>query len=64
MIKAIIAGLLALQVLAQVSPPTWPEVFHQSFVESYVVSKLHTTGRFYYDIKRDLNRIDRQDGLN
>lgn len=64
MIKAVIVGLLAFQVLTQVTPPVWPEVFHQSYVESYNGSSLHTTGRIYYDAKRGLNRVDRQDGVN
>lgn len=64
MIKALIIGVLTLKVFAQVSPPVWPEVFHQSFVESYNGFPIHTAGRLYYDAKRDLHRIDRQDGVN
>lgn len=64
MIKVLIGALLIVQILGQVTPPVWPEVFHQSFVESYNSSRLHTTGRFYYDAKREAMRVDRQDGVH
>lgn len=49
MIRILIASLLAIQILSQVAPPTWPEAFHQVFVETYPNSKVHVSGRFYYD---------------
>ncbi len=52
MIKVLIGAVLIVQILGQVTPPVWPEVFHQSFVESYNSTHLRTTGRFYYDAKR------------
>lgn len=62
MIRILIAAVLVATTLSQVPPPVWPEVFHQSFVESYNASRFRTSGRFYFDSKRDMTRIDRVDG--
>ena len=62
MIRTIIFAVLVTAVLTQVTPPVWPEIFHQSFVENYNSTHLRTSGRFYFDSKRDMMRIDRLDG--
>ncbi len=62
MIRILIATLFVASVLSQVAPPVWPEVFHQSFVESYDNTRVRISGRFYFDSKRDMMRIDRLDG--
>ena len=62
MIRIFIAAVIFAGVMAQVTPPVWPEVFHESFVESYPNSTHRISGRFYYDAKRDMMRVDRSDG--
>lgn len=62
MIRIFIGAAVLTAALAQVSPPVWPEVFHQSFVESYPNSTHRVSGRFYFDSKRDMMRVDRTDG--
>jgi hypothetical protein len=47
-----IVGLLAALGTTQVTPPLWPEVFSQSFVESYQTTHMHVTGKVHYDSKR------------
>lgn len=63
MIRIFIAVVFLTTVLTQVSPPVWPEVFHQSFVESYNTTTHKISGRFYFDSKRDMMRVDRIDGM-
>lgn len=62
MIRILIVTVLATLVISQVSPPVWPETFHQNFVESYASTRMHVTGKVYYDSKRDTERVDRVDG--
>lgn len=64
MIRILIAAILVATVLTQVDPPVWPEVFHQSFVESYHTTHMRVSGRFYFDSKRDMMRVDRLDGVH
>ncbi len=35
MIRTVILAVVLTSALAQVTPPVWPEWFHQSFVETY-----------------------------
>lgn len=62
MIRIFIAAVVLTTALSQVPPPVLPEVFHQSFVESYPNSTHRISGRFYFDSKREMMRIDRIDG--
>lgn len=62
MIRIFIIGLFAVLVSTQVPPPVWPEVFTQSFVESYTTSRMHVSGKVHYDSKRGAERVDRTDG--
>lgn len=61
-VRILIVVVFTVQILGQVTPPVWPEVFHQNFVESYSSTHLHVSGKFYFDSKRDAMRIDRLDG--
>lgn len=62
MIRIIIGVLFLISVYSQVTPPVWPEVFHQSYVESYKDSTHRITGKFWFDSKRAMMRVDKQDG--
>lgn len=42
--------------------PIWPEVFQQTFTESYPITTDHVNGKVYYDSKNNLMRVDRHDG--
>ena len=62
MIKILICSLLLSAVISQVTPPTWPNRFHQSFVEAYNTTHIHISGKYYYDSDRGYSRVDRIDG--
>lgn len=62
MIRILIIALFCLQVFSQVTPPTWPQSFHQVFVETYPNSHLHVSGIYYYDETKGATREDRRDG--
>lgn len=62
MIRIFITILLTVQLLAQVTPPTWPEAFEQVFVETYPKSQIHISGKYYYDSTKNATRVDRIDG--
>lgn len=64
MIRILIISFLVAIALTQITPPVWPEVFKQTFVESYSKTHVHISGTFYFDAKRDMMRLDRQDGIH
>ena len=58
----VIVGLVICGAVGQVSPPVWPERFHQTFVESYNSTHMHISAKYYYDSAKGYTRIDRLDG--
>lgn len=64
MIRLLISTLVVVGAVSQVTPPVWPETFHISFIESYPSVATRATGRFNYDAKRDVMRIDRSNGIH
>jgi hypothetical protein len=58
--------LFAICLTQTVDPPTWPNQFYQSFVESVTSSgsKSYTVGQHWFDYTNKRSRVDRTNGNN